>query len=165
MRFIHGYTAVLQQVLNASSTPASDSLINDLAAARALAKDKPTLIDHAITELAVQGRAVDPDVAEAIRTVRVAQWIYLRHSKTRAIFLDQDAENAYAVKALTTPLDQVVDAPPFLFETGVFDYLSHYVCDGIIANPIMLGPGYQADFNAAYADIRKAGRFHAKPVA
>lgn len=162
LRFIKGYKAVLLQVLSASGKPRSGSIIDDLAAARTHAKEKPELMENAFSELSAQGRWIGETVANAIRTMQVSQWVYLRHTKTAAIFLDKEVKNAFAVKALTTPLFEVVKEPPFTFEAGVFKYLGNYVCDGIVLNPVLLGPGYKAQFNAAYSTIRKAGRFHAK---
>jgi hypothetical protein len=162
LRFIEGYKAVLLQVLHASGKSSSGSIIDDLASARSLAKDKSELIEDAFSDLSNQAQFIDPTVAQAIRTMKVSQWIYLRHTKTAAIFVDIEVENAFAVKALTTPLFEVAEEPPITFETGVFKYLGNYVCDGIVLNPVLIGPGYKAQFNAAYSTIRKAGCFHAK---
>jgi hypothetical protein len=163
MRFIEGYKAVLLQVLRMSGKSKAGSVIEKLAAARTLAKENMRVIELAISELESQGQVIDATVAEAIRTMRVMQWVYLRHTKTAAIFIDKDVEDAFAVNALTTPIFEIVEEPPAAFEAGVFQYLGKYVCDGIVLNPVLLGPGYKAQFNAAYSAIRKAGRFHAKP--
>jgi hypothetical protein len=135
-----------------------------LAIARTIAKEQPGLLGSALTQLSAYGQGIDQAVADAIQTMRVAQWVYLRHTKTAAIFIDSEVKNAFAVRALTTPLNEVVESPSFTFEAGVFEYVGHYVCDGIVANPVFLGAGYRAQFNAAYTAIRKAGRFHAKPA-
>jgi hypothetical protein len=164
LSFIDGYKAVLLHILSTSGKARSDSLIDDLATARTLAKEQPGLLSDALAQLSAHGQGVDQAVTEAIQTLRVAQWVYLRHTKTAAIFIDSEVKNAFAVRALTTPLNEVVESPPSTFEAGVFEYVGHYVCDGIVANPVFLGPGYRAQFNAAYTSIRKAGRFHAKPA-
>lgn len=141
------------------------SIINDLAAARTKAKDRPELIVHAIEILIATGSGIDPHVAAAVRGMKVDQWVYLRHTKTFAVFIDKKAENAFEVRALTTPLNELVDEPPLMFEAGVFEYMGLFVCDGLVLNPAALGPGYRAQFKAAYAAIRKSGRLHARAAA
>jgi hypothetical protein len=165
LQFIEGYKSVLLQVLLDTDTARSDSINDDLASARSLAKDKPGLIDNAFKKLAAEGRPVEPVVELAVRTLRVNQWVYLRQAKTFAVFLDKEIKNAYAVKALTNPLNMLVDDPPFTFEAGLFEFEGCYVCDGLVLNPVALGPGYGAQLKAAYTAIRKAGLFHATTAA
>ena len=165
LRFIEGYKSVLLRVLNILGIERTDSIISDLSKARAKILENSDLTERAIAELSVQGCPVEADVAQAIRSMKVSQWVYLRHTKTAAIFIDKEVQNAYSVKALTTPINQVVDEPPSMFTAGVFQYIGFFVCDGIIENPVMLGPGYKAQFNAAYSVIRKAGHYYAKTAA
>ena len=165
LRFIEGYKAILLRVLVDAGMPRTRSITDDLAAARSHAKDRPELIDHAIAELEATGQPVEPNVINAVRSLKVDQWVYLRHTKTFAVFIDKAVENAYQVRALTTPLNQLVDEPPFAFEMGVFEYEGFFVCDGLALNPVALGPGYKAQLKAAYSTIRKAGRLHAGTAA
>ena len=116
------------------------------------------MIDLAIAELESDGRAVEPDVVLAVKRMKVDRWVYLRQTKRFAVFIDKMVENAYEVRALTTPLDELVGEPPCTFEIGVFEYEGVFVCDGLALGPIALGPGYRAQFKAAYTAIRKAGR-------
>jgi hypothetical protein len=164
-RFIEGYKAILCRVRDDAGLEKSRSITMDLAAARTHAKHKPALIDHAIASLASMGQAVDPEIVTAVKSMRVEQWVYLRHTKTFAVFIDEKVENAYKVRALTTPLYELVDEPPFAFEMGVFEYEGFFVCDGLALNPVVLGPGYKAQFKAAYSEIRKAGRLHVRTAA
>ncbi len=162
LRFIEGYKAILLRVLDEAGLARSDSITGDLAAARTHAKDKRDLVEQAIADLEVQGRPVEASVVSAVRTMKVDNWVYLRHTRTFAVFLDKEIQNAYEVKALTTPLNQLVDEPPFVFEAGLFEYEGAFVCDGLALNPVALGPGYRAQFKAAYSAIRKAGRLHVR---
>ncbi len=163
--FIEGYKSALLQVLHAAEIERTDSIIGDLADARKRVKQQPMAMEEAFAAMAAQGIPLDGAVVQAIRTMRVKRWVYLRHTRQAAIFIDEEVKNVFAVKALTTPIYEVVDSPPSTFEAGVFEYCGHYVCDGIILNPVMLGPGYGAQFKAAYAEIRKAGRYHVMPAA
>jgi hypothetical protein len=162
LRFIEGYKAILFRVLDAAGIKRTRSVSNDLVAARTHAKGKPELIDLAIAELESDGRAVEPDVVLAVKRMKVDRWVYLRQTKRFAVFIDKMVENAYEVRALTTPLNELVGEPPCTFEIGVFEYEGVFVCDGLALGPIALGPGYRAQFKAAYTAIREAGRLHTR---
>jgi hypothetical protein len=165
LRFIEGYKSVLLRVLSNFGIERTQSIVSDLATARTKTIDDSQIIEKAIADLAKQGQPVEEDIVQAIRSMKVSQWVYLRHTKSAAIFIDKDVKNAYAVKALTTPIYEVAGEPPAMFITGVFQYLGNFVCDGIVKEPVVLGPGYKAQFNLAYSEIRKAGRYHAKTAA
>ena len=161
LRFIEAYKAVLLRVLSNTKTPTTNSVNNDLATARSLAREDRGLIESAFTDLAAEGNPIESAVVEAIRSMKVDQWLYMRQTKTFAVFLDKDASCAYAVLALTTPLHQLVGEPPFAMKIGLFEYEGKFVCDGLALNPVALGPGYRNQLTAAYSHIRKAGNFRA----
>ncbi len=163
LRFIEGYKSVLLKALDLVGIEHTSSIISDLAKARKEILSHSSLLERSISELSTIGKSIDSDVLLAIRSINVSQWVFLRHTKTAAIFLDKEVQSAFAVKALTTPMNQVVDAVPSMFTAGVFRHMGHFVCDGIIENPVILGPGYKAQFNAAYSIIRKSGHYYAKP--
>jgi hypothetical protein len=162
LRFIEGYKSALLTALKLLGVDRTSSVIADLANARAKISADPALVEKAFAELSAQGNQIDADVVQAIRSMKISEWVYLRNLSAAAIFIDKEVRHAYAVKALTTPIQDVVDGPPAMFTAGVFQFAGLYVCDGIVVNAVMLGPGYKAQFNAAYSEIRKAGRFHAK---
>jgi hypothetical protein len=162
LRFIDGYKSVLLRILGNTKTPTSGSINDDLAAARTLAKADRGLLESALLDLAKKGNTVEPPVAAAIRSMRVDLWLYLRQTKTFAVFLDKESKNAYAVRALTTPLNKLLDEPPFALEAGLFEFEGLFVCDGLAINPVALGPGYRSQLTVAYAQLRKAGKFHAQ---
>ena len=164
-RFINGYKPALLRVLANTNTASTGSINDDLVAARALVHGDKDLFEAALADLATEGTPVEAEVAAAIRSIRVELWIYLKHTKTFAVFLDKEARNAYAVRALTTPLDELLDEPPFALETGVFRFQGVFVCDGLALNPVALGPGYRAQLKAVYSQLRKSGKFHARAEA
>lgn len=165
LRFIEGYKAILLRILDDAGIARTRSVTDDLATARSHAKDKPEVVDLAITGLEADGQPVDARIISAVKSMKVDQWFYLRHTNTFAIFIDKEVEHAYQVKALTTPLNELIDEPPFTFEIGLFEYEGGYVCDGLVLNPVALGPGYKAQLASAYSAIRKAGRLHARTAA
>ena len=162
LRFINGYKPALLRVLANTNTPSSGSINEDLVAARALVSGSRELLEAALSDLAVEGKPVETEVAAAIRSIRVELWLYLKDTKTFSVFLDKDAKNAYAVRALTTPLKELLDEPPFAVETGVFSFQGVFVCDGLALNPVALGPGYRTQLKAVYSQLRKSGKFHAR---
>lgn len=165
LRFIEGYKAILLRVLSDTNTPSEGSINESLAEARTLGHAEPNLIEAAIAGLASEDKTVAPTVVAAIRSLRVSQWVYLRHTKTFAVFLDKEIKHAYAVRALTTPLNELLDEPPFAFEAGLLEFEGNFICDGLVLNPVALGPGYRSQLKTAYTLIRKAGNFHAAPAA
>ena len=165
LRFINGYKPALLRVLGNTSTPTTGSINDDLAAARSLVTQDRTLIETAFAELEAEGTPVEPEVAAAIRSMQVGLWLYMRQVKTFAVFLDKEVKNAYAVRALTTPINELVSDPPFAFEAGLFQFAGVFVCDGLALNPVALGPGYGAQLKAAYSKLRKEGFFHERAEA
>jgi hypothetical protein len=165
IRFINGYKPALLRVLENTNTASTGSINDDLAAARALIVEDRNLLEVALTDLATEGAPVDPEVVSAMRSIKVGIWLYLKHTKTFAVFLDKEAKEAYAVRALTTPLNELLDEPPFALETGVFEFQGLYVCDGLALNPVALGPGYRSQLKAVYSQLRKSGHFHARAEA
>jgi hypothetical protein len=165
LRFINGYKPALLRVLKNTNTASTGSINDDLAAARKLIVENRNLLELALTDLASEGAPVDPEVVSAMRSIKVGIWLYLKHTKTFAIFLDKEATEAYAVRALTTPLNELLDEPPFALETGVFEFQGLFVCDGLALNPVALGPGYRSQLKAVYSQLRKSGHFHARAEA
>lgn len=162
LQFIEGYKAVMLQVLATAGMSRTDSVTQDLANARTHAVSDPGSIDRAMQVLADRGEHVSPSVAGAIRSLKLGRWIYLRHARSFAVFLDEALENAYEVRALTTPLNELIDEPPMVFEAGLFAYEGLFVCDGIVLNPVLLGAGYEAEFKSAYTALRQGGKLHRK---
>lgn len=165
LRFINGYKAVLLRVLSNAKIKTTKSIENDLVKARGLLKGEPALAEEAMAQLLAEGEGPEESVVAAIRTLRVELWLYVQHSKTYAVLLDKDASNAYAVRALTTPLNELLDEPPFAFEAGLVEFEGLYVSDGLAVSPVALGPGYRSQLKAAYSALRKTGRFHARAAA
>ncbi|MCA3593411.1 MAG: hypothetical protein IOC94_18155, partial [Methylocystis sp.] len=98
LRFIDGYRTMLLRVLADTGTAASEDPLVDLAAARSLGKDNPGLFEAALCSLAADGRALEPAIATAIRSLTIGLWFYLRQGKTYAVMLDGELQNAYAVR-------------------------------------------------------------------
>ena len=164
-RFINNYKTILLEVLRAMGQSPTNNVVHDLARARTHCSQRPEAIATAISVLQDAGHALDTEVVRSLSTLQVGQWVYLRHTTRYAIFLDKTVKNAYAIKALTTPIHEVVGGQAAAFETGLVEFEGQFVCDGIVMGPVFLGAGYRAEFNAMYSDLRKSGHFFVNPSA
>ena len=164
-RFIEGYQRVLLEIHRRTSNrkPGRD-VVKTLAAAREKLKASPALLEDAAAALAAAGTAVEPDLLKALRSIQIEHWIYLRSTKRYAIFIDSAGEDAYAVVGLTEPIDDLLGGAAVAFQTAILPYADRYAWDGIVQGPMLLGPSYRRQFNAALARVRQAGRFHTAPA-
>lgn len=160
--FIQGYSKVMTAIYELSSDKRQLPLIEIIAAAREQYSADRTLFDKALTKLKTQLRTIAPEVLRAIRTLEVKNWVYLKDTKTYSVFIDLERNTAYAVLGLTDRVRDIAGASGVVLETGIVKYQGLFVCDGVVASPILLGPNYRKDFNAALTRIKRQGNFHAK---
>ncbi len=163
-RFIVGYKAILLHVHAVSKLKKGKSVIADLAVARGYLTEHPQNLNAALMELEADERGIADDIVTAIRSMRVDQWVYLRHTTRYAVFIDHEMTTARAVRGLTDPISAITGKTAVMFKAGVFELDGCFVCDGIIETPVYLGPGYRATYNADYAQLRKAGQFLVAPA-
>ena len=162
-RFISEYKTVLLELHNLSGEAMQADIIKNLASARSHLKANPNSLDGVLTALELTGKPISPDIQQALKSLRIEQWVYLRSTTRYAIFLDPSANDAYAVLGLNNSVEEIVGTNAVAFEAGLFSFAGQYVCDGIIQTPILLGPGYKKQFSASLANIRRCGRFHSTP--
>jgi len=110
-----------------------------------------------------EGLAPDPDAVEAIRTLRLGNWVYLRDTNAYSIFLDADLEAAYAVYGLTQRVSDLIGDSGAVIECGLVEYDGKFVCDGIISMLVWLGSSYRRELNEELARLRREGRFFRFP--
>jgi hypothetical protein len=163
-RFLAGYKALLLHVHTAHDLKKGNNLITDLAAARGYLTEHPQDLNVAFAALEADKRGIEDDIANAIRSMRVDQWVCLRHTTRYAVFIDHEMTTARAIRGLTDPIAAITGKPAVTFKAGVFEFDGCYVCDGLIDTPVYLGPGYRATYNAAYARLRKTGQFLVAPA-
>lgn len=161
--FISGYTRLLTQVYLQSNGEPDMELVQILAAARQSVVESPSLIDAAAAALDAKGASIAQNVIDAIKTLQLKHWIFLRDTGKYSVFLDPDGKAAYAVLGLTDPVRNLVGGSAVAFTTGVVAYRGHYVCDGIIGKIVWLGPNMKKTFNATLSVLRKSGGFHTSP--
>lgn len=160
LSFMEVYESVLLHVFELTGKKRTKSKIHDLVTARDYLVENPAALALAIETVKSKLNNFDEELEKAIISLKVGKWVHLRHTTRYALLLDEKIEHAYAVKALTDPLHEIVGGKAFIFETGICRYKSHYICDGIVRGPVFLGPDYKAELNQAYKEIKKNGRFH-----
>jgi hypothetical protein len=122
------------------------------------------LLDEAVEALEDRkGLFVDEDVVSAIRTLEVGKWVYLRDLRHHTILLHPDGYIARGVVGLTRPIRDLTGGPGFSFEAGIMAIPGHFICDGLLAEIVALGPGYQAHYNPVFKELKAIGAFHQVP--
>lgn len=159
-RFIAGYKSLLSEVSRLVGDPPSDNMLDMLAAAREHVKTNPALIEQAATALESAGQPVATDVLCAIETIRIRQWVFLRDTTKYSIFISPKENEAYAVLGLNDRIRNLVAGSAIAFNAGVVEYCGRYVCDGIVENPVWLGPNYKREFSSMLAELKKEGRMY-----
>jgi len=163
--FIFGYQAILQMLTAGRDVASRRDFLAGLMDGRQSLAQKPSTIEAALDKLGDKGVHVEPCVEQAIRTLRLGKWIYLRDTRYYSVFLDSESDSALAVVGLTDRLRDLFGGSGVYVETGVVEYAGHYVCDGLFRSLASLGPNYRQSFNESYAAIRDAGRFRRRPEA
>jgi hypothetical protein len=158
--FIAGYKALLTEVHRLAGGKTKMKLLEMLAAARDAAVAEPALIDTAVANLESEGRPLPEDVLEAIRSLKVRRWVFLRDTTKYSVFIDVDGKEAYAVLGLTERLRDIVGGTGVLLQTGVFLFQGAYVCDGIISGAVWLGANYRKSYSDTLAALKKSGHFY-----
>ena len=103
------------------------------------------------------------DVRAAIQGIVFARWFYLRDTTKYSILVDAERQESYAVLGLNQPLAEIFNGPSVSFEAGVCPLSGQYICDGLFADPLYIGPNLRSDFRALQAKLARTGRFHKRP--
>lgn len=171
MHFIEHYQRLLHEVMVHRSFP-QDSLdqensLNALMQARNWMVEHPQTLQDALDALHQAKAPVPPDVEQAVRSLRVQRWVYLRDTAHYSIFLpvttDEDPQ-AYAVKSLTTRLRDMTGCSGMVLSTGLMDYAGGITLDGLIAPVVYLGPNYRQSHAEYLAQARALGQFYQKQL-
>lgn len=161
-RFIAQYRDFLLQIHTQEFGDGGDSgLIKKLSAARncylAERKKYNDLLDN-------ESR-YDPDIKAAIQTLEVADWAYLRDTDHFSLFVKSNGTVGMAVVGLTQPLKEIFGCTGLYLRTGIVQLGNHYTIDGLIADPVKLGEGYENVFGKAFNKLVERGEFHETPKA
>lgn len=111
----------------------------------------------------------DEEMLDAIANSQTGQWVHLKDTRAYSVLMDMDATQAYAVLGLTQPLRTIDAGKGYVMGSGLVMQAAlvslngRWVCDGLIQNPVWLGPGYKRSYTASYTALRKSGGFSVGP--
>jgi hypothetical protein len=105
----------------------------------------------------------DGPILDAIESLQIKRWIYLKDTRSYSVFLSPDTDSAYAVYGLTQRLRDITGYSGLSIETGICRIGTQYLCDGILGQTVQLGPGYLKSFRATYGTLRRDGLFYLTP--
>jgi hypothetical protein len=156
--FIEGYQRILLTVATADRAVKDDHLETLVEARHRITKD-PVLLGDTLKLAKRDLPDLAAPVLEAIGTLRVENWVYLKDTKNYAVFIDPSGEFAFGVRALTQRLRDIVGTSGVLLETGIVRYCGHYVCDGLVSDVVVLGRNYLRGFTSTYTELKAQGLF------
>lgn len=165
-RFIAAYKDFLGTLVSAQ-----DKASKDVVQWLALGRDHFVADRSLLDAYRAANPKADAQMLDAIAHSQVGQWVHLKDTRTYSVLLDMDATRAYAVLGLTQPLRTIGltrDEPMgsgLVIQAALVPLNGHWVCDGLIQNPVWLGPNYRRSYTASYTALRKAGGFSVGPVA
>jgi hypothetical protein len=156
--FIEGYKRFL---LTVATTGRADEggFLQTLVDARHRITNDPALLHDMLANARKITPGIGEPVLQAIGTLRAKDWVYLKDTRSYAVFLDSSGEFAFGVRALTQRIRDVVGTTGVLLETGIVRYCGHYVCDGLVSGVVHLGRNYLRSFANTYERLRAQGRF------
>ena len=156
--FIEGYKRFLLTVETADRADEGD-ILETLVGARRRITSNPALLRDKLADARKITPGLGNAVLEAIGTLRVENWVYLKDTRSYAVFMDSSGESAFGVRALTQRIRDIVGTSGAILETGIVRYCGQYVCDGLVSGVVHLGHNYFRSFASAYERIRAQGRF------
>jgi hypothetical protein len=166
-RFINEYKRFLLSIYQPESADDDGKrMIEKLHLARKRFLANRGLLDEYMRTLEDGVEPIDRKILLAIRNLEYARWVYLRDLKSHSIFLEDGGGSGYGygVLGLMDEISVMTGGPGAVLEAGVFAFDDHYVCDGLIANVVQLGPNYRRSFNELYKELLETGKFRVNPL-
>ncbi len=113
-----------------------------------------------LSEYLVKSNKKPSLIYDAIDSLEVGEWVYLRDTTKYSLFIKSDESASYAVLGLTQPIKEIFGCSGLYMKTGIIRLGSNFVCDGLIVNQIQLGKNYRDDFNSIYKSMKLNGMFY-----
>lgn len=162
LAFIDTYKAVLLDI--AGPVPEDGDINRHLVDARNLLAREPGRLDAAIARLRAAGRALDDDVLQAMRDLRLQRWIYLRDTRSHSVFLDPEGLVAYGALGLTQRIRDLTGQSGMFVETALLAWHGRIVCDALVSPVALLGTNLRRECTAALSEARAAGRYSSQTL-
>ena len=153
-----GHVALTSGLLEKAGKDASGLQLMTMAR-NELAK-KPALLAKAMASMEQAGEPLAQDMQQAIASLRVGHWVYLRDTSSYSVFLETGAlAAAYGVKALSEPFKEFLGDSGAIIEAGLLVFHGQIICDDLISLGAWVGKEYRSEFNATLAEYRTQGLF------
>lgn len=159
--FIEGYKRFLLTAAEADRAN-KGSLLETLVDVRDRITENPASLRAALAVARSAMPDIGAPVLEAIGTLRVETWVYLKDTRSYAVFMDPSGEFVFGVRALTQRVRDIVGTSGVLLKTGIVRYCGYYVCDGLVSDVVVLGRNYLRAFIDTYMELKQRGRFEAE---
>lgn len=111
----------------------------------------------------------DAEMLDATTQSQFGHWVHLKDTRGYSVLLDDAATRAYGVRGLTQPLRTIDAGEDYVMGSGLAMQAAlvplndRWVCDGLIQDPVWLGPDYKRSYTESYTALRKAGGFSLRP--
>lgn len=162
-RFMATYERVAIAVHAIAALNPPDNTTASLVHARERLQDAPELLDEAVELLRRQGTWTDPEVVEALRQMKLDEYVHVKDLKSGAIFLSVDGSEAYSTIGLTQPPGAIIGARGHVVKTALCPFAGKILCDGVFITRAALGPSVWSDFYKRYLSLKAAGCLHDEP--
>lgn len=156
--FIADYTALLAEAHRLAGGPPSPSRLEALSFGREALQRDPAILPGALAALGSRRASPPPAFRQALATLRVRDWVYLKDTASHSVFLDAERDEALGVVGLTSPVQHLLGGACLLFRAGVFEHEGAFVCDGILEDPLVLSMQQRRAFSARLAGLATRGR-------
>ncbi|GAO73550.1 hypothetical protein [Comamonas sp. E6] len=167
LHFIKHYQRLLLEVVAHPSFPKPETGDVDylvlLKEARDWMLEHPQVLEDALAALRKTKKPLPSDVEQAVHSMRLGRWVYLRDTAHYSILLPLTANEcaqAYAVKSLTTRLRDMTGCSGLVLQTALMNYAGGIATDGLVGTVAYLGPGYRESYGEYLAQARTQGQFY-----
>lgn len=159
-RFMATYEQVAIAVHALQQGEVSDDPRQAIHRARQLLQQDPALLQRAVSWLQQRDQRPDAEVIAALGTLRLDTWVHLKDLRGGSVLLDVEGANAYLVAGLTQPLVAITGRAGVVIEAGLCGFAGRILCDGILIQRGMLGPGLKQSCHSRYRQLKAEGRLH-----
>lgn len=159
-RFMATYERVALAVHAVNNMKAAADPAACLVSARRQLHDNPEQLDQAVAYLQQRDVSVDQDVIEALSQMQVGEWIHIKDLKSGAIFLNQEATEAYSTAGLTQQPGTILGGRGFFVETAFCPFAGRILCDGVFVASVQLGSSLWSSMHERYLWLKAEGRLH-----
>ena len=115
--------------------------------------------DEVLEAVRAENIALDEASLDAIRRLRLQNWIYLRDTRGGSVILDTEAPVSFLVLGLTEALRTLTGTSGFLIKTAIAPLGNVFITDGLISTMLHIGPNMRGVLNERHKRIVQQGAY------